>query len=264
MSNKQKTDLNDDCLSNIFKFLDGNDFLTVADTRKSFENAVKDAYKAVFGPNDFDLKHLELLKPLELNQSDSWRMLQPVPVPNRRIRAQIFTVGDSEMNFTYCLKFIRRFGQFITAAEIRHNQLDRNARMEIDSCLNKRCATTLQQIKLIGTNGITSGYGFEIPFTGLISLSIEGELGAKLSNFRQLFPNVEQLILDEVSFNKTDGKCIAVQLPRLQDLQIGAVFKSKHLVNCLQLSPQLQKLSFHDHSSNINSPKLHKILKCIN
>lgn len=220
--------LNNDCLVFIFKMLNINDLLSVADASKSFKEAVDWVYVKKFKHKDIVIK-------------------STIPLQNRCIEIKDHLINIFDLK--NCLKMLRCFGHLFFEVVIYYNDGNRRHHNEVDRYLNKYCAHNLHCIVMYNSQLWTMEY-IEKPFKNLFSIAFYScHLNKNLSNFNQWFPDLHALKLNgENVFN--DHKSIEKHFPKICCLSIDVNRSDKSTINILNiakvmhLNPQIDVVRF--------------------
>lgn len=217
------SDLNIDCLEEIFDHLSGIDLLNVADTNTRFRKAA-------------------------------------VLVVARRIGCGIvFTTNfsikfgfirrEELMGLVYVLRFLRCFGHLITHLDIYvEYAIDNDGFSEIIRYVNEYCAQNLLGIHINGSCEIIID-NISKEFVKLMFLSLNNcTLGRNLKDFNKWFPQMKSLSMSNT--NILDPKCIELHFPHSSsfshdqcDNVSSQRFNEKNLKNFIRLNPQLKSFS---------------------
>lgn len=206
-------DLNTDCLERIFQRLELNDLLNVADVSQQILQAARLTVKSKYGKTSIKL----------LN--GSWR--RPIEISPKAI-----CISD----FGSCLKYVRCFGQSISALTVCYSLLSANKKTTMDHYLNKYCADSITALNYGGSTLKNLTKQFKC-VENLVLYSYIYVYGR--SEIKSRFPNVRYLNFD-LLYGKT---CLAVNFPRLEHLdgKFGE-HESQSAMDFIRLNPQLRFL----------------------
>lgn len=192
VSNNMKiTDLNADCLEEIFDHLCPSDLLSVADTCTRIRKVAGLVFIRKCGNE------------------------RSIHIDNERIQCGWFNPLPSvHMDTTH--QFLRCFGHLIL--KINFNCYEQSRSSGIFRYINEYCAETLTSLSV----SALEEYIFDDiskPFTKLKFLSFNGcMLGGNLTNFNKWFPQMEEL--ESLHNNMVDSKCIETQFMHLKRIVI--------------------------------------------
>lgn len=222
------SDLSDDCLEMILKFLNHSDLLNVADVSKRFTECTKSVYKRKYGYR------------LIINDS-----LQHVSscAPHSSETKCLFV-----SNLQASLKLLRNFGELIQTLSVTFNKIHNlNKKIKVDryvlleNYIMKYCSQndSLKELKLYNCRR----YGFErieYPFQGLEVFYFDnGYLGTSLSDFNRWFPKLRHLELKRV---KPANKNFIQNFSHLEHL---AIFDGGcNIDTAISMNSQLQSINF--------------------
>lgn len=219
------TDLNDDCLEHILKFLEIRDLIKVVDTSKYFHSAVSLAYQSRYG----QLRVRLVIYPHRYKWFDfefRWIIVQ---------------------NMTACLRFLRCFGHLISYLDIEYDQSSHQNRIEIDKYVNKYCADSLIRLRLYSAPKWTMDSLIK-PFKKVKSIKLSWcFLANNLIEFNQWFPNMKQLkisygnqVIHRNHIEKTFShlEFLSIEMMKCQK----QLFYKENVIETLRLNPQLKML----------------------
>lgn len=218
------TDLNTNCLKHIFKKLDFNDLLSVADSSKHFNESVGWVYKNGYGK-------------MRVSISGIRRSPALIEVNFRFIILS---------NLSKVLRFLRCFGHLIAELKIAY---DWKSWPMIDQYVTEYCVNSLKEIEFYkapkdAMENITKPF-VEVKVVKLV----DGVLGKNLTDFNKWFPQMHRLevLCPDRIINRNN---IEKHFPNLENMMIGGLFKYNKdiLFNCsnitefVRLNPQLRSL----------------------
>lgn len=213
-------EVNEDCLEKIFKNLNFDDLLTVAETSKHFLQGARLAFASKFGKKTFKLH----CHSVHQNQ------------PNQLMAGNNIII----YNPLTCLKVLRCFGPFIFKLDILYTNISAAHRTKFDRYVIENCADSLIEIELHCAPKNAMG-SLRVPFSNIESVYFrECLFGQTLSNINKYFPKMRNLHLDHCRIIGSIGK----KFPNLEHLTVKnkKIVKS-HVEKCLHLNPQLRSLS---------------------
>lgn len=229
------TDVNNDCLENIFDRLSIDDLLNVADANKWLRVAAASVYRRKYGRKEVTQGELNL------NHPGSIRAFNKVNISGLKT----------------CLRFVRCFGHNISHLRIDYLRSSRKEYTYLDRYVNEYCAEALIQIIYIQKSTIL----MDIPgklFTNVQNLFItKSNVANRLAEILGWFPNLIHLVLNS---NRIDGDSIGECFPRLTGLVICANFGRKtfinheNIVHAVRLNPQLRVIAIRDTSNDDRYP----------
>lgn len=188
------TDLNDDCLVNIFGHLDLESLFNVAIANEWLRPAARIVYKKKFGG-------IMVL----INECDEVRPSYP---NNRLINSkmnpwnEIYIIG-----FEQCLLYLRCFGPSITRLIINYNGSKSHRYNHLHQYINDYCADSLTCLKFKYMPNVAAEQ-FRKVFNNVETVSFyDGVLGEQWPAFVKCFPNLRRLCFDDVHVaNRLIGK----------------------------------------------------------
>lgn len=224
---KQITDVNNDCLEHLLKYLSLADLLNVADTSKHLVDAAKLAFASKHGR-----------KTIVLN-SFPYSISQTIIIHSDEI--WIF-------DFITCLRILRCFGSVIAKLHVYYNFDDDLPRSKLDRYIQEYCAAFLTEIQFhkAPANAMKHLRKLEFPKVETVGFNdISKKLAGNLLNVKKCFPNVRNLKL--IKCNAALSNCISTKFIKLEHLSIDFdhMTRLKYMANCLlclDLNPQLQSL----------------------
>lgn len=229
MGKSKITDLNDDCLDQIFKKLQLKDLLNVSDSNKRFKKPVGYAFASNYGDHEMDMRCFchQNLKQLKINGN--------------------FSLQISGM--LYCLKILRCFGHKISKLTICYGSINEDQEANVNQYLNEYCADSLVSIRIEGAtipNLIK-------PFCKIETIEFRfTHLDFKITKFNKWFPNMRRLRFEFVIDTKMeDRRCIEKHFPHLEEIEFYGFsmeinFNETNIANALRLNPQLRKVMLPD------------------
>lgn len=249
------TDINDDCLEQIFRHLPFRDFLNVADTTKRFKNAVELVYANKYGRVRTSLS--------EINPNKYIQMISSYPGKWLDVFGMIFS-----------LKVLRLFGHLISHLVTDYAKSEPRYWTEIERYLNKYCADSLIKIEFFT---IMNGTNFKKSFSKVESVKFTVcKLMKKSINFNKWFPKMKSLTF--YSSNPVhDSKCIEKHFPNLMEFSLDRMFidhekplfSRANIAEAMRLNPNLRSLTLkvdipnakfiHSISNNLQSLETLKI-----
>lgn len=223
------TDMDNDCLEEIFKYLSIDDLLNVVDANKLLRIAAGSLYRRKFGRKPVTLSKM---KP---NQTTLIGTLYQVEVTGLK----------------KCLQFVRCFGSFISVLCIDYNQAARKDYIYLNRYINQFCTDTLIDANFNYIQKRTNLQSFiKKPFKMVEFLRITASnLGNQLTEIIELFPNVRRLQLHS---NQMNGGCIEKNLARLEYMDVEINFGTmdgdglENIIQAIRLNPQLRRLRIHE------------------
>lgn len=224
---KQITDVNNDCLEHLLKYLSLADLLNVADSSKQLMDAAKFAFASNHGR-----------KTIVLN-SFPYPLLQTIAVHSDEI--WIFDLPT-------CLRILRCFGSVIATLHVYYNFDDDLPRSKLDRYIQEYCAASLREIQFhkAPANAMKHLRQLEFPKVETVGFNdVSKRLAGNLLNVKKCFPNVRNLKL--IKCNAALSNCISTKFIKLEHLSIhfdhmtGLNCMANCLL-CLDLNPQLQSL----------------------
>lgn len=213
-------EVNVDCLEKIFKNLNFDDLLMVAETSKHFLQGARLAFASEFGKKTFKL-HCHSVHQNQPNQ----------PMAGNNIIIY---------NPLTCLKVLRFFGPFIFKLDILYANISAAHQIKFDLYVIENCAESLIEIGLHCAPKNAMG-SLRVPFPNIESVYFKECLfGQTLSNINKCFPKMRNLHLDHCRIIE----CIGKQFPNLVHLTVrNKRIVKRHMEKCLHLNPQLRSLS---------------------
>lgn len=217
-------DLDDDCLEYIFKDLGLGDLLNVVHSSKCFKRAA-----------DLVFKNKYQKSCLSLN-----RIRNPDDKPIEILSQNHICVYDALINF----RLLRCFGHLISDLAIHY---DDSHLIKLDQYVNKYCADSLNEIKLLNAKKEAMGH-LTKPFTKVEKVFIIcGQLDSDSIDFNTTFPEMRHLSICSYShFDK--------HFPKLESLSISEpayecsdiLYRRRNVIEILRLNPQLGSLVLLD------------------
>lgn len=232
---KNITDVNDDCLEHILKYLPLEDLLNVADSSKSLNNGVGLAFKSKYG---------KYVVKLDFMRS---RKRRRIDISMEEIRI---------LDFPTCLKMLRCLGTSITKLATRSGSTYASKREydELDRYLGEYCADT--DVKL--EYGRDTLEHLKKPLTKVRTVCFSNaQFHCEPADMQRCFPNLRDLTFkDSFAIESAAG-----QFPHLEHLDMDISGKRRTVfATCLQSNPQLRSLSISAHK--VNSKFLQMLSKC--
>lgn len=227
------TDVNNDCLENIFKYLNLDDLLNVVDANKWLRVAADYVYRRRYGQRIVELCDL-----------------------NSKKTGYIQTNNKSPKiaGLKKCLRFVRCFGHNIYELKIDYCRSSRKDYTYLDQYVNEFCADSLTHIKYIRKSTILLEIP-EKPFTKLEILGIiHSNLGNRFEEIMKWFPKLRRLYMDS---NRMDGNSVEVNIPNLEHLIVTLnsgkkyIINHKNVIEAVRLNPQLRSLFIRQRSKDL-------------
>lgn len=219
----QITDVNTDCLENIFERLNIKDLLNVADANKWLRVAAVSAYRHKFGQKAVNLSGLNS-SVTGINCTSN----------------EVITYGLKKI-----LQFVRCFGPVIQKLCINYSWSSRKNYTRLDRYVNEFCAETLNELEYREKRTILMEMPVKL-FTNVDYLDIfESNLGNQFGEIMKSFPNVRHMKLYPV---RIIGNSIEINIPHLVKLSIDLNFAKtnrinhKNVVEMVHMNPQLRSL----------------------
>lgn len=209
------TDVNNDCLEQIFKHLDLSDLLNLADTSKLLNNAVHLAFKSKYGKHAVKLVCVKSKK---------------------RRRIDIMDEAIEIFDFPTCLKMLRIFGDSIFKLMTPVNKIPERERNELDLYLCEYCAESIVELEY---GKATLGH-LTKSFTKVETVRFShARFRCDPADIQRCFPNLRNLTLDKpYAIQSVTGR-----FPHFEHLNTYVSFdQRKNFAKCLQLNPQLRSL----------------------
>lgn len=216
LSQKMKlTDLNIDCLENVFEYLKLGDLINVATANKRLNKAAEFVFA-----RDYNRKRIifEVISQYKILETDGNSFIY---------------ISDLRTS----LKMIRCFGHLISIAECFATDFE--TEQHIRNYINKYCSKSLTSIRI----GVDL-YGWEKPFPRVEKVElINCEIDSKYS-IDGLFPNVRDLVIEcnniEMSFFGNPN-----HLPQLKRVHISLEKCDDAIVPFLRLNPQIEFITIN-------------------
>ncbi|XP_055306339.1 uncharacterized protein LOC129570670 [Sitodiplosis mosellana] len=220
------TDVNVDCLENIFKRMRFTDLLSVAESNKQLKPGADLAFKSRYGRRSIEID-------LESKSIYFYNM------KGRR---------TTKIRWSLRFKLLRCFGHLMSKLKIAYvrsrdpSPEDSKRAAHIDRYINKYCAKSMMEIKFEHCEARTL-QDLKKPFAAVESVRFVGcELGSKWSELSKWFPKVRYL--DFSCENELSNRKKAAHFPDLQELNLYIPRdRKKHFASLLRLNPNLRTLS---------------------
>ncbi|XP_055306318.1 uncharacterized protein LOC129570652 [Sitodiplosis mosellana] len=219
------TDVNTDCLEQIFKRLSLTDLLNVADSNQQLKPAVDLAFRSQFGKRSIKIDMERKIVGFSEKVTDSL---------------------TAEIPWSFRFKLLRCFGHLIAKLKITYvrepSQEDSKRAAHIDRYVNEYCAKSLVEIEFNFCQASTLD-NLKKPFSTVETLCfVDCRLERKLSELNKWFPKVrclELLCVKEI----LDCDETAVHFPDLEHLTLILLFnEKKYFLELLRLNPHLRIL----------------------
>lgn len=169
------TDLDNDCLEHIFKKLDLQDLMNVADSSKHSKQAADQAFVSKYGRKEVLIHYMS--------------------IPDDGIR---ISNGKWDIYGPHSLRFLRCFGNLITKLFHTHYTFPENLCLEVERYINKYCSDSLIDInfqKLWSLGEILKRPYFKAETVTFDTLRFDGHL----PDIDKCFPSIRRLILKTVT-----------------------------------------------------------------
>lgn len=220
----QITDVNDDCLEEIFKRLNLKSLLNISNSNKFLVHAARSVYRRRYS------KYLVMMYPHPQQYPENVRQ---------------FEYGINVYGLETCLQFLRCFGPSITDLEVFCSMMSNKQCAIIDRYINNYCAERLTSLSY-HLKLRFSFQEFQNQFIKLETVKIHN-FNTSVSNnqlrfFVRSFPNLRHLELKGIRFNR---RSVGASFPQLTYLKISITFEDiepEKLGYWLQLNPQLENL----------------------
>lgn len=239
--NMNISDVNFDCLEEIFEWLGPNDLLNVADTCKRFRRVA-----AIVFDQKYETKYVSIDKE----------------------ETKLGRGNDEITGFVASLQLLRCFGHLITQIDIHFDDINSETHcFEIFRYLNEYCSQTLRNFCVYGSQEVTIDDIIYKQFPQIAFISFgRCTLGKNLTNFKKWFPHIGALVLfDSIILNP---KCIETSFPYLRFFHCESrnetiqSFDEKTLKKFIKLNSQLKMFGLGQFSIQIlqyMSKYLHKL-----
>lgn len=223
------TDVNDNCLENIFMRLDLHDLFNVAVASEWLRPTAGVVYKRKCGQKTVYLRNVANIQNSGLNEQDD----------------KIFVDG-----LKTCLQFLRCLGPSIDYLSIfYYNTWNAKQCDHIHHYIDEHCAETLVRIEFWDKRSRNQVIRFAKPLVNVRTVKVvNSDLRHQFPSFAKWFPNVVSLKLDKVwSFRCTKSPIFE----HLTELHIDINRNTNDgTVQLMRLCPELQSLDFHLPFSN--------------
>ncbi|XP_031617187.1 uncharacterized protein LOC116337041 [Contarinia nasturtii] len=233
------TDLNNNCLEHIFKFLNLNDLLNVAGTCKKFHSAANYPFSSNFGKKQFHLRYTYIERGSSAFSIDTFEN----DIYIRKLKIY--------------LKCLRTFGHLINKLCINYDTMP--IRDEIDLYINQYCSDYVKEIVFCWSmKGAMKN--LTKPFPNVWSLAFSScYLEDEITNFNEKFPKMKRLKFSGSNTIAT-RKCIEMNFSHLENLcivdvdthQSDTFFQPNNIATCIRLNPALRELEIGGELLNIS------------
>lgn len=245
------TDVNIDCLEEIFKYLKLNDLLNVSDTCKRLRKASSFIFKNSYQPKIY-INHSYLYSGWRMKYYHSWNNTVDSKIMEKLEKPQkLYTLKA-------CFQLLRCFGTCITFIEITNINRFENFRMittsyiynttyeRLVSYVNEYCYETLTEINTIGCPQAAFDK-MKNPFLKVEKLKTQACV-LKTTLWNTLFPQLRHLFyIDYYEFNcknciteNSPSHCIENKFSHLENLTVDEKFTN--ICNVMRLNSQLTTL----------------------
>lgn len=227
------TNINDNCLEHIFKYLDLQSLINIAETNKSLKPSADLAFKRNFGKMtlsrfSYDSIRRNWIDKISISIFFSEKMIQIYDFP------------------TY-LKCVRYFGHLFTKLIIDYDIGP--CRAMVDQYFHDYCVDFVTEVEF---NWMLKGEMkiCQKPFVNVKTVQFSDfHLDHKMSNFNEMFPNMKRLEFTRMNTIMVP-KCIENHFPHLESLTIIGFdqhqdfefFRLENLAEALRLNPTLREL----------------------
>lgn len=228
------TDLNIDCLEEIFKYLDLSNLLNVANSNKWLKIAASFVFRRNYGK-----KRVTVIQPYGY---------EGIPL---RVYCKNVIVRA-----TFSLRFLRYFGCIVSKLEIILDNISQKQVYKICFYINEYCTESLIELEILGfgINNIIFR-NIQKPFVNIEMVSFRWcHLEKNLIQFNKWFPKMRHL---ELNKNKIDEeKCIEMHFPNLRYLSYHPARNDKEYFapnfgNIIRLNPNIRILHLFDWSEKL-------------
>lgn len=237
LSTMNLTDLNDDCLENIFKYLSLLDLLNIATSDDRFS-----------GASCWALKRKLRGRMVKIDSTN-------ISITGEQTDYIFDDVYYANHSVLMVMRFFKYFGKLITKLNVDYKlkcgEFYRGFQQEVESGILNYCTKTLRKLSIKNMQRTFDVLNdIRKPFEMLYSLTIHGGYLKNVGQFNKWFPELRSLAL---LFNyHGKGNCIGVHFPKLEKLNLRELDFNQYYLNCFNLSdieqairmnPQLRDLS---------------------
>lgn len=226
------TDVNVDCLEHVFKHLNLDDLVNVANTNSWVRTATGWTIAHKFDKKTVILRNISMLQTSQ--QMYIWGSTDEILITNLK----------------KSLHFLRCFGHLVTKLEISHLLVAKKYQTYISHYISKYCINLIE-ITFSSCTEDTFAMLKNV-FTNVQKVRfVDCQLGSEMSQLNELFPNL--LSLEFNGFNEVfDRTCIAVQFPHLEQFATNLIvanekygFGMENVINAIKMNPKIQSLHIH-------------------
>lgn len=222
-TNTKLKDVNDDCLSEIFKLLSLADLVNIVESDSHYETAAVRAFKSKFAKGWIDVS----------NAFD----------PKTEI------MSSSE-------RLLNRFGGAIENLAVTYHEKYRRFDKNIDAAIIAKCSKTVLRLKIERAVFYTLTEIVE-PFEKVIEVKFcNGELCNLISEFNRWFPKAMSLELIQVKRNGEDRKAFVHHFPLVEHFAVSNFYERRGMIETMdvlkfvELNPQLRSFWIENDSTD--------------
>lgn len=250
---KRITDLNNDCLVEIFGYLDLQHLFNIAIANEWMRPAARDVYKRKFGLQPVQIFGCDdYSRPNEHSVATNDHEIEYYPI--KEMYGRVYICG-----LKTCLLYLRCFGSSINDLTICYYQSQIKRYDYIHEYINDYCAESLTHLSFSEMPNITIERSQTI-FANVQSVEISySDLEEQLPSFKTCFPNMHRLYMNQV---RMGNYSIAIAFQHLVNLRIDGCttieLKTK-FVDLLRMNRQLKCLRINIICSEFSPPHISHI-----
>lgn len=225
-TNIKLKDVNDDCLSEIFKLLSLADLVNIAESDSHYETAAVRVFKSKF--------------------AKGWIDVSNIFDPKTEI------VSSSE-------RLLNRFGGAIENLAVTYHEKYRRFDKNIDAAIIAKCTKTVLRLKIERAVFYTLTEIAE-PFEKVLEVKFcNGELCNIISEFNRWFPKAMSLELIQIRRNNEDRSAFVHHFPLVEHFAVSNFYEGRGMIDAMnvlkfvELNPQLRSFWIeHDSTDGLN------------
>lgn len=236
------TNLNIDCLNNVFEYLELDDLLNVADANKQLHRAANLTYVRKYCRKQVIFEHITLSRDRDMYVTD-----------------KVISIGD----FRTSLQFIRCFGRLICDVKFDSNGSEDMTCIINHECdhhviryVNEYCSESLIKIQMCTAVGGWEGQ-LRKPFSKIRRVQLENCNFTFKDSLSRLFPRMQILIVDNFYCGANSLFYNANHFPQLEKLSFILKTGYEAILPYLFLNPQLKTLQISSYQCNAITSELY-------
>lgn len=238
---KNGTQLNGDCLIQIFEELDFPTLLIMTTMSKDFAYYASVAFRRSFIDHEFEISYHE--------SNDSNASVYPYLIYEKRITIYAFDL---------ILQTLRYFGRFIQKLQIEFSNVDASRSRHIAKFIQKYCMDSLIEMDIVNVNVFKY---MEKPFSNVKHIHFWSSSAPNIPRMNETFTALRSLTL---TLNSDEIEPVDCLFPHLQHLTIKKLFDMDFIERFLRTNSHIQSATILPNYPKILFNKICSLLPNVN